>query len=139
MTTKTCAAFKEFGKTWSNESGYVKLTYDFANDTGATSHTAYYLGQVKAATVILDAEVVVETAFTGTGAVVKIGTTGVADSILSKSWGDASVTMAAAGAKFDCPAARGQILSADDYVILVISTAAVTAGKLNVYLRFANQ
>lgn len=138
MTTKTCAAYREFGGVWGNEPGFVKLTYDFANDTGATSHTAYYLGKANKELIILDATVLVETAVDSAGdaAVVKIGTTGVADSILTKSWGHQNCLTA--DARFMCMGAQGQVMEADDYVIAVLSVEALTAGKIHVYLRYAN-
>lgn len=138
MATVTCAAYREFGGIWPNESGFVHLVYDFANDGGSISPTAYYLGRANKECILLDATVLVETAVDSAGdaAVVKIGTTGVADSILSKSWGHQSCLTA--DARFQCPGAQGQVMAADDYVIAVLSVEALTAGKIHVYLRYAN-
>lgn len=135
MTTVTCAAYREFGKLWGNEPGYIRLTYDFANDGGVHTHTAFYLGKAIADTVILDSLVVVEDAVVGAGSKMKIGTTRYPDSFLSKSHGEPAYLTA--DARFE-GTLKGQKMAADDQVIMVLSLAAVTAGKVHVYLKYAN-
>lgn len=127
------SAYQTFGPLFSNEVALVKLTYDFAKDGGAVGNIE--LGKLGAKMLVVGAHVQVETACTSGGsATVTIGAaTADADAFLTTAHGAvASLTDDAVWAE-----TAGQILvvAKDDTVRLTIGTAALTAGKINVFLR----
>lgn len=134
MTTVTCAAYHEVGATFTNKPEIARFTYDFSTDGGATTPTAYYFGRFKSKCLILNATLHVETAVTGTGATMKIGTTQDDNCFATTSSGaqtalvDDYVLKEAAG--------QGIVAQVDDYVVGVIATQAITAGKIHVLIEY---
>ena len=132
MTTKTCAAYQEVAGTFSNKPETFRFTYNFANDTGAETHSAYYLGRFKKKMLIVSSKVHVETACTSgtSAATLEIGTTSDVDAVLKAatgvigSLGDDAVLSETAG--------QGTVVQVDDYLYAVIGTEALTAGKVHV-------
>lgn len=137
MAQKTAAAHKVLGPLFSNEVGFAKLTYDFANDGGATSDT-YVIGTAGRKIAIMDAMVHVETACTSGGsATVSIGVSGGdVDAFLDTTSGavanlvDDFCEKETAGQKI--------VIADDGKIELVIGTAALTAGKINLYVKYIN-
>lgn len=137
MAQKTAAAHKTLGPLFSNEVGFAKLTYDFANDGGATSDT-YVIGTAGRKIAIMDAMVHVETACTSGGsATVSIGVSGGdVDAFLDVTSGavanlvDDFCEKETAGQKI--------VVAADGKIELVIGTAALTAGKINLLVKYVN-
>lgn len=135
MTTVTCAAYQEIGGTFTNKVETYRFTYDFANDTGAATHSAYYLGRFKKKGIILRSLVHVETACTSTGsATMEIGTTTDVDCILTASTG--AVASLVDDAVLKETAGQATHVHVDDYLYAVIGTEALTAGKVHVILDF---
>lgn len=134
MATVTSTALKKFGDAFSNERWNVKLTYDFAVD-GGESDDAIRIGQADAKCVITEARVHVETACTSGGsATVAIGVEGGdVDAILDTTDG-AVANLTDDAVLWDTATADGFVMAADEYVLLDIATADLTAGKINVYL-----
>lgn len=137
MARKIAAAHKTLGGLFSNEVGYEKLTYNFANDGGATTDT-YVIGTAGRKIAIMDAMVHVETACTSGGsATVSIGVVGGdVDAFLDVTSGavanlvDDFTEKETAGQKL-VVASAGQIE-------VVIATAALTAGKINLLVKYVN-
>lgn len=137
MAEVTANAHKTIGKLFSNEIGFEKLTYDFANDGGATADTVT-LATMSGKKVILNAVAQVETACTSGGsAVVNIGILGGdVDAFVANTAGAVASLTDDATIKED---AGQKIVVADGGKISVaIATAALTAGKINLYIQFAN-
>lgn len=124
---------KTLGATFGNESKFVKLTYDFAEDGGATADTVK-LATIGTGIIITKCTVHVETACTSGGsATVQIGpTTADADGILAAT----AVASLTANHVVQTAAAQGLYVAADDTIDVVVATAALTAGKINVYLEY---
>jgi len=126
-------AYKEISA-WSNELKVEKLTYDFSEDTGAQG--TYSLAKFLKKALVVDACVQVETACTSAGlATVQIGTsTGDADAFMDTTSG----AVANLVDDFTVKETAGQslVVAEDETVDLVIGTADLTAGKINVYLAY---
>jgi hypothetical protein len=136
MSAKTAGAYKKLGQGFSNEEQMVKLTYNFAVDGGATTDT-YRLAKVNDKILVTDAIVHVETACAGSGAVVTIGAeTADADGFLDATSG----AVANLVDDFTEKEATGQklVIGAGDYITLAITTGALTAGKINLVLKYVN-
>lgn len=136
MSDVHVAAYKTIGSVFGNEVGFEKLTYSFAADGGATTNV-YQLAKVTDKILILNAVVQVETACTSSGsATVKIGpTTADDDAFLDVTSGAvASLTDDAVVREATC----NVVIGADDYISLVVGTAALTAGKVNVFVQYVN-
>lgn len=139
MTTKTCAKYHELSGTFSTKPEIAAFTYDFANDTGESDHTAYYLGKFLKKSIILGSWVHVETAATSDGsATVKIGTAGGAtaddDCFLDATSGAvASLTKDAVVYE---SAGQGIVVNKDDTINMVIGTADLKTGKITLYVEY---
>ena len=116
----------------------MRVVYDFAQDGGAFADT-YRLAEVKGKILVVQATVHVITAFTSGGsATVAVGAE-TAD-------GDAFLAATAVGTLVDdyvVKTAAGQKLvidgaTATDYITVVLATADLTAGKLEVILEYVN-
>lgn len=137
MAQLTAAAHKTLGANYSNERQTVKLTYDFANDGGATADTIV-LGTAGRKILILDACVHVETACTSGGsATLAIGVSGGdADAFLDATSGavanlvDDFCEKETAGQKI--------VVASGGKIEAVIATAALTAGKVNLIVSYVN-
>jgi hypothetical protein len=135
MAQKEVSAHKVLGPLFSNEVGYEKLTYDFALDGGATTDT-YVLATAGSKILILDACAHVETqATSGGSATVAIGiASGDVDAFLDVTSGavanlvDDFTEKETAGQKI--------VVAADGKIELVIGTAALTAGKINLMVKY---
>lgn len=135
MSTVTCAAYQEVGATFTNKPEIARFTYDFANDGGATAPTAYYWGRFKKKSIILSATLHVETAATGTaGGTMKLGTTqddncfGTVSTTTTATCVDDFVLKEAAG--------QGIVAQVDDYIVSVLATQALTAGKYHLIVEY---
>lgn len=137
MAEVTAAAHKTFGRGFSNEVQMVKLVYDFANDGGEADDTIT-LGTTDGKILVLDSRVHVETACTSGGsATVAVGILGGdVDAFLDTTSGavaslvDDYVASETAG--------QGLVVASGGKVSLDIATADLTAGKINVILRYMN-
>lgn len=137
MATVSAAAHKTFGRGFSNERKFVKLTYDFANDGGAAAD-AVKLGTTDGKILVMDSVVHVETACTSGGsATVIVGVAG----------GDTDAFMdTTSGAVANLvddfcnqeTAGQGVVLASGAAIHLDIATADLTAGKINVILSYIN-
>lgn len=137
MAQKTAAKHKTLGRGFSNEVQYAKLTWNYADDGGATTDT-YVLGTADGKILILDACAHVETACTSGGsATVKIGISGGDDDAFL------DVTSGAVANLVDDftekETAGQKIVVADGgKVEMAIGTAALTAGKINLIVKYVN-
>jgi len=120
-------------KGFENEVQYARLTYDFANDGGATG--ALVLADMPGKAMVLKAVVHVETACTSGGAAtVIIGTSDDTDAFMDLTSGAVANLVDDFG--LEETTAVGAVLDAADQVLLTIGTAALTAGKINVELQY---
>jgi hypothetical protein len=135
MSTKTSTYWKDLDKVFSNEEKMVKLTYDFA-DMGGTHTDVFNLGQFGAKSLVTKALVQVETACAGATATVIIGTTSDVDCFMDITAG----AIANLADDYVVKQAAGQltVAAADDYIVMDIGTASLTAGKINVYVWYIN-
>ena len=110
---------------------YVKGTYDFSEDTGATTST-YDLVEIPVGCVIVDAMLHVETAGTSGGsATIIVGQTSDTDSIIE------SVAVAALTENsVHSLAAKRYTASGENNLLMTIGTAALTAGKFHLHVWF---
>ncbi len=114
----------------------AEFEYDYAVDGGATG--SYDLSakankaKLPVGAVIVGSEVVVQTPLTGSGASAKIGTTNDDDE-----WKALAAATIAAGVS-TAYSAPVLVASGDDDVLLDVSGAALTAGKLKVLVHFVN-
>lgn len=137
MARKEVAAHKTIGRGFTNEIQLARLTYDFASDGGATTDT-YVLGTAGGKILILDACAHVETAATSGGsATVAIGIVGGdVDAFMTAAQG------AVAGLTKDATVkdAAGQkiVVASEGKIEAVIATAALTAGKINLIVKYVN-
>jgi len=110
----------------------IKFEYDFANDTGAVA--AYNGFKAKQAMVVHKAYMkVITTCTSGGSATVSVGQTGSVASLVAAT----AVASLTAGAVISGVAATGIggiKLAADDYALMDIAVAALTAGKIEIYL-----
>jgi len=127
---------QKMGAKFSNEEGFMVLEYDFANDGGAVG--TIELADVDQKMIITQAIVKVDTACTSAGlATVAIGS--------SAGDPDAFMTITS-GAKANLIAdytniqstGPGLVVAASETIDLIIGTAALTAGKIKVYLKYVN-
>lgn len=126
---------KKIGPAWSNQEGFMKLTYDFSNDGGATG--TYTLANVDRKIMITKALVQVETACAGATAVVTIGSSsGDPDGFLDSTSG--AVANLIDDYTVEEASANGLVVADTETINLVITTAALTAGKINVYIKYVN-
>lgn len=131
------SAYRVLGEFWANDKQpeTYKLTYNFANDTGAQG--TYTLGKVIDKCIVLGAVVQVETACTsGASATVKIGTSSGDDDAFCTVTSGAVANLAD---DFTVRETAGQklVIAENENINLVIGTADLTAGKINVYLTLA--
>ena len=137
MAVVTAAAHKTLAKLFSNEIGFAKLTYNFANDGSATADTVK-LATASDKIMILNAVAQVETACTSDGlAVVNCGVLGGdVDAFIANTAGAVAALTDDAGIK----EAAGQniVLAADDTISLKVAVAALTAGKINLFIQYVN-
>jgi hypothetical protein len=135
MAQLTAAGAKTLGPLFSNEVEMVKMVYDFAEDGGATTDT-YVLGTAGAKILILDSRIHVETQCTSGGsATVKIGINGGDDDAFL------DVTSGAVANLVDDftnseTAGQGLVVADGGKIEMVIGTAALTAGKINLIVRY---
>lgn len=123
---KNCSGFE-------NEVSYVRCSYDFANDAGATG--ALVMADFPSKAMILKAVVHVETACTSGGsATVIIGTSDDTDAFMDLTSG--AVANLVDDFALEEATAVGSVLDAADQILLTIGTAALTAGKINVEVQY---
>lgn len=134
MSNIQCDAYKTVGQVFSNEKGFVKLTYDFALDGGAYSGNTYRLGRTSRKILITEAVIHVETAVVGSSSTVSLGTTTAATVGLS------AVAEATLVDDYvvDTSAFQAEVVPSGDYFTMTIGTANLTAGKINVFLTYVN-
>lgn len=128
---------KTFGRGFSNETQYVKLTYDFANDAGAFADSVK-IGTVDGKILVKQALVHVETACaSGGSATVIVGVSGGdTDAFLDLTSG--AVANLVDDAVLSETTGQGIVLADGAQIILDIGTADLTAGKINVLLWYVN-
>jgi hypothetical protein len=124
---------KEIGATYTGKPEYIKLTYDFSKDGGATADT-YRLASVVGKILITEAHYYVETAATSGGsATVTIGAeTADADAFMAA----AAVASLTANAVDAVAAGQELVVASGDHISLTIATAALTAGKIHLFLTY---
>jgi len=116
---------------YNDDINYVKGTYDFSEDTGATTST-YNLVKIPVGCVVVDAFLHVETAGTSGGsATVIVGQTSDTDSII-ESVAVASLTENSVHNL----AAKRYTASGENNFLMTIGTAALTAGKFHLHVWF---
>ncbi len=138
MANITTNVYKTIDRLFSNERGQVKLTYDFDDDTGGTSDT-FRMAAINSKILIVEAVIHVETAVTSAGA---------ATVTLGAETADANAFLDGVGKAtlvddYAIDTAAGQSLvvdgaSATDYISLTVGTAALTAGRINVWMSYYN-
>ena len=135
MATVTAAAHKTFGRGFSNEVQMVKLTYDFANDAAAD---VVKLGTTDGKILVMDSVVHVETECTSGGsATVIVGVAGGdTDAFMDATSG--AVASLTDDACVQETTGQGIVLASGAAIHLDIATADLTAGKINVFLRYVN-
>jgi len=137
MSTVTAAAHKTFGRGFSNQVQFVKLTYNFANDAGAFAD-AVKIGTTDGKILVLNGYVHVETACTSGGsATVIVGIAGGdTDAFLDVTSG--AVANLTDDAVLSETTGQGIVLASGAAIHLDIGTADLTAGKINVILQYIN-
>jgi hypothetical protein len=128
------AAHKTIGATFSGSPEWVKLTYDFAEDTGAVAN--YELATFASKCLVLEALVHVETLCTSGGsATVAIGINDTdADAFMTTTTG--AVANLADDFVSKISTTDWGVAQEDDTIRLAIATAALTAGKINVWVQY---
>lgn len=128
------AAYKTTGTGFRNQVNHIEFEYDFANDGGAVG--TIKLGKFEQKCLVRKASVHVLTACTSGGsATVKIGTsTGDDDAFLDTTSG--AVGSLTLNAVVEETAGQSLIVAADEDVEMVIAVAALTAGKIRVYVEY---
>ena len=127
-------AYQRLGEPFVNEQKFLKFTWDFDVDGGAAG--TYTLGTVDHKMLLRAGYIHVETACTSGGsATVQVGfTTADADAILNTTSGAvANLTDDVVDTE---SAATNLVVAAGDTLDLVIGTAALTAGKINVFVEY---
>lgn len=110
----------------------VECEWDFAKGDVGTA-AAYNMLKIKESTVLVDSMTKVLTTFTADGsATLIIGRTGDTDAILA-STAVASLT-STTGVFAGDAASRQKLLVTDDYILMTIGTANMTAGRMKVVL-----
>lgn len=119
-----------------NEKQLLKFEYDFARDGGAVSviDLKENVTKLKAGMIITDTLVIVDSALVGgAGVEVTLGLTGDADALLVD-------FKAAAVADAVVRSPRGALkVAADEALVMGVSVATLTAGKLTVYLEVISE
>ena len=135
MAIVTANTYKTLDTVFTGERGFAKLTYDFAQDGGATADTVR-LALVNRKIIIVECLLQVETAFTSGGsATMDIGAT-TAD---ADAFGDGiAVATLVDDYAIDTAAGQSLVVDAADYIALTFATAAMTAGKLNLFISYYN-
>lgn len=128
------AGFLPLGAYKDKKEELAKMVYSFAADTGAQG--TYSLGKFTADAIITSGVVYVKTACTsGASATVTIGTSsGDTDAFLTTANG--AVANLTLGASFHQAATEGLKVAANETVDLVIGTADLTAGVIEVYITY---
>lgn len=134
MANISTDAFETIGDVFSNQEGFVKLTYDFSEDGGAFSGNTYRLGQTSRKILITQAHVHIETAVVGSSSTISMGTTSAATVFLSAV---AEATLVD-DYTVDTAGAQAEVAASADYITMTIGTANLTAGKINLFLRYVN-
>lgn len=134
MANIQCGAYKTVGQVFSNEKGFVKLTYDFSVDGGAYSGNTYRLGRTSRKILVTEAVIHIETAVVGSSSTVSLGTTTAATVGLS------AVAEATLVDDYvvDTAGFQAEVVPSGDYFTMTIGTANLTAGKINVFLTYVN-
>ncbi len=128
-------AFKTIDKLFSNEVGFAKLTYDFAQDTGGTSDT-FRMALVNSKILVIQGILHVETAVTSAGsATIDLGAETADPNAFAATVAKATLVDDYA---VDTAAGQSLVIDAADYISLTVGTAALTAGKINLFLRYVN-
>lgn len=137
MATVTAAAHKTFGRGFPNEVKMVKLTYDFANDAGAFADVVK-VGTTDGKILVMDSVVHVETACTSGGSATVI--VGVAGGVTNAFMDLTSGAVASLVDDYCNQETTGQgiVLASGATITVDIGTADLTAGKINVILRYIN-
>lgn len=137
MAVVTASAHKTIGKLFSNEIGFAKLTYDFAADGSATADTVK-LATFGSKMMIINAVAQVETACTSGGsAVVNVGILGGdVDAFVADTAG--AVASLTDDACIKETAGQKIVVAANETVSLKVATAALTAGKINLFIQYVN-
>lgn len=118
-------------ESWRTEAKVLKGDYDFAIDGGAVGN--YDLVTLPDNFVVTDVDVRVTTALTSGGTpVVTFGNVADADGYIADIGAASAGLTAGAGALLS---GKHLVLAADDKVTMSVSTAALTAGALSVYVR----
>ena len=137
MATVTAAAHKSFGRGFSNERQFVKLTYDFANDGGAFADVVK-VGTAAGKILVMDSAVHVETACTSGGsATVIVGVAGGDTDAFMDATSGAVANLVDDFVKQESTG-QGIVLASGAEIHLDIGTANLTAGKINVILSYVN-
>lgn len=137
MSTVTGYYHKTFGREFSNERSFIKLTYDFAKDAGAFADVVK-IGTTNGKILVLDSCVHVETACTSLGSATVI--VGVAGGDTDAFMDLTSGAVASLADDYVNQEATGQgiVLASGAAIHLDIGTADLTAGKINVILSYIN-
>jgi hypothetical protein len=127
------AKYKAFGSEFTGIPESMVLEYDFANDGGAAG--TIVLGLTDKKILVLDSRVMVSTACTSGGsATVKIGTTADDDAFMDTTSG--AVASLVADYVNTETAGQNVVVASGQAINMVIGTAALTAGKIKVILRY---
>ena len=137
MATVTAKAHKSFGRGFSNEVQFMKLTYNFADDAGAFADVVK-VGTVQGKILVKNAIVHVETACTSAGAAVVTAGAATADPDGFLAAGNGAVASLADDYTVQETASIGLVVDANDTIVVDIATADLTAGKINVLLWYVN-
>jgi hypothetical protein len=131
------AAHKTLGKLFSNQIQTEKLTYDFAEDGGATG--SIELGTFANKSLVLDAWVHVETACTSGGsATVEIGINDADPNAFMDTTSGAVASLVDDLVHNEAAGQIGLVAAANDTVRLTIGAETLTAGKINVIVSYMN-
>lgn len=135
MAAKSVAAIKTLGPLFSREEVVEQLQWDFSKDGGATTDT-YRLALTGAKILIQEATVQVETACTSGGAAtLSIGVEGGdVDAFLDVTSG--AVASLTDDALVRETAGQSIVVASGAYLTAVIADAAMTAGKVNLFIRY---
>ena len=136
MANITCNTYRFLDTGFDGELMHSHCVYDFAQDTGGTSDT-FRMAEVKGKILISLGLLHVETAVTSAGS---------ATITMGAETADADAFAAAVGKAtlvddYAVKTAAGQLLvvdgaSATDYISMTVGTAALTAGKIDLFLSY---
>lgn len=137
MSTVTAAAHKTFGRGFSNEVQYVKLTYNFANDAGAFADVVK-VGTTDGKILVLNSYVHVETLCASLGsATVIVGVAG-GDTDAFMDLTSGAVASLADDYVSSETTGQGIVIASGAAIHLDIGTADLTAGKINLVMTYVN-